>query len=155
MYTRMYAFHIFRTTGDEQGMLRHGSCAKMAQAARTGWQHTAQQPATAPNESTAAHQQRQQQQQQQQQVDAENVALQQQLLALGGEVTTMERSMRDVAALNQIFSAQVLQQSQQIEQLFTEVSLFTPKVCARSHWHAPIGPSSDSSPTCFGLTKRV
>jgi syntaxin 18 len=107
-------------------MLRHGSCFATAQAARTGWQHgTAQQPASAPQESTSAQQQQRQQQQQQQLVDAENVALQQQLLALGGEVTAMERSMRDVAALNQMFSAQVLQQSQQIEQLFSEVSPLT------------------------------
>ena len=52
-------------------------------------------------------QQQPQQQQQRQQVDAENAALQQQLLALGGEVAAVERSVRDVAALNQMFSAQV------------------------------------------------
>jgi len=40
-------------------------------------------------------------------VDAENAALQQQLLAMGNGVQRVERSMRDVAALNQMFSAQV------------------------------------------------
>ncbi len=96
------------------------------QAARTAWQPSAgKQPAFTPAHTAAAQQQDQpqqpQQQQQQQQVDAENVALQQQLLALGGEVVAMERSMRDVAALNQMFSAQVLHQSEQIEQLYSEV----------------------------------
>ena len=65
------------------------------------------------------------------QVDAENVALQQQLLALGGEVVAMERSMRDVAALNQMFSAQVLHQSEQIEQLYSEVRSLREACCNR------------------------
>ncbi len=101
----------------------------VTQAARTAWQPSAgKQPAFTPAHTAAAQQQGQpqqpqQQQQQQQQVDAENVALQQQLLALGGEVVAMERSMRDVAALNQMFSAQVLHQSEQIEQLYSEVRL--------------------------------
>lgn len=51
----------------------------------------------------------------------ENAALQQQLLAMGNEVAAVERSVRDVAALNQMFSAQVVHQSQQIEQLYSEV----------------------------------
>ncbi len=67
----------------------------------------------------------QQQQQQQQLIDAENQALQLELLALSEQVEQTERSVREVAALNQMFSTAVMHQSEQIERLYMEV-----RVCA-------------------------
>lgn len=52
--------------------------------------------------------------------DAENAALQQQLLSTSRDVMHMERSMRDVATLNQMFSTQVVQQSEQIEHIYDQ-----------------------------------
>mmetsp|Transcript_684 Transcript_684/g.1984 ORF Transcript_684/g.1984 Transcript_684/m.1984 type:complete len:306 (+) Transcript_684:212-1129(+) len=52
--------------------------------------------------------------------DAENAALQQQLLATSEDVARLERSMRDIATLNQMFSAQVVHQSEQIEHIYSK-----------------------------------
>jgi syntaxin 18 len=57
---------------------------------------------------------------QQAQVDAENVALQLELMSMGDSVQRAERSVREVAALNQMFSAAVAHQSAQIEKLYAE-----------------------------------
>ena len=53
--------------------------------------------------------------------DAENAALQQQLLTTSEDVARMERSMRDIVTLNQMFSAQVVHQSEQIEHIYGKV----------------------------------
>lgn len=53
--------------------------------------------------------------------DAENAALQQQLLGTSRDVKQMERTMRDIATLNQMFSTQVVQQSEQIEHMYDQV----------------------------------
>lgn len=58
--------------------------------------------------------------QQQAVVDAENVALQAELLSMGDSVQHTERTVREIATLNQIFSTAILHQSAQIEQLYTE-----------------------------------
>ena len=63
----------------------------------------------------------QQQAQVQQTSDAENAALQQQLLSMSADVTHMERSMREIATLNQMFSTQVVHQSEQIEHIYSQV----------------------------------
>ena len=64
----------------------------------------------------------------QQQIEAENQALQEELQSLGEQVAQTEASMRELAALNQMFSTQVLHQSEQTRQLYqqvrTEVFLF-------------------------------
>lgn len=96
----------------------HGPQAGSAWGPRESAPQAANAPGAQP-QLPPAHQQ----QQQHAHVDAENAALQQQLLAMGSEVAAVERSVRDVAALNQMFSAQVVHQSQQIEQLYTEVPL--------------------------------
>lgn len=64
------------------------------------------------------------------QLDAENVALQAELLALGDEVQATERSVREIATLNQMFSTAILQQSEQIEQLYTEAVAATGSIAA-------------------------
>jgi len=67
------------------------------------------------------HQQHQQQQQQMQsQVDTENLALQAELLSMSDQVKTTEKSVREIATLNQMFSTAILHQSEQIEKLFQE-----------------------------------
>jgi t-SNARE complex subunit (syntaxin) len=53
--------------------------------------------------------------------DAENAALQRQLLNTSSDVARLERGMRDVATLNQMFSTQVVQQSEQIEHIYAQV----------------------------------
>ena len=64
-------------------------------------------------------------QQQQQQVqavsDSENAALQQMLLSMSADVTRVERSMREIATLNQMFSTAIAHQSEQIEQIYSQV----------------------------------
>lgn len=52
--------------------------------------------------------------------DAENAALQRQLLNTSSDVARLERGMRDVATLNQMFSTQVVQQSEQIEHIYAQ-----------------------------------
>lgn len=47
--------------------------------------------------------------------------MQRELLARGDAVSAVERSVREVATLNSLFSAQVMQQAEQIEQLYSEV----------------------------------
>ena len=56
----------------------------------------------------------------QSQVDAQNVALQAELLNMTDQVQHTERTVREIATLNQMFSTAILQQSEQIEQLYTE-----------------------------------
>jgi syntaxin 18 len=72
--------------------------------------------------STAAGDQRQQQQQQQVQgqLDAENVALQAELLSMSDQVQTTEKTVREIATLNQMLSTAILHQSEQIEKLFQD-----------------------------------
>lgn len=67
--------------------------------------------------------------------DAENAALQQQLLTTSEDVTRMERSMRDIATLNQMFSAQVVHQSEQIEHIYGKVCCWGAAVAQR-HPHS-------------------
>jgi syntaxin 18 len=62
----------------------------------------------------------QQQQQMQRQVDAENLALQAELLSMSDQVQTTEKTVREIATLNQMFSTAILHQSEQIEKLFQE-----------------------------------
>ena len=57
----------------------------------------------------------------QQQIEAENQALQEELQSLGEQVAQTEASMRELAALNQMFSTQVLHQSEQTRQLYQQV----------------------------------
>lgn len=70
------------------------------------------------------------QQQAQQQVDAENVALQMELMSMGDGVQQAERTVREIATLNQMFSAAVLHQSHQIEQLYSEAVAATGNLAA-------------------------
>jgi hypothetical protein len=58
---------------------------------------------------------------QQQLVDAENAALQQELLSMSRGVMQAERTMREISTLNQMFSTQVMHQSEQIEHLYSQV----------------------------------
>ena len=60
------------------------------------------------------------QQQAQTQVDRENEALQLELLGMSDQVQQAERSVREIATLNQMFSTAVLQQSEQIEKLYAQ-----------------------------------
>ena len=59
-------------------------------------------------------------QQMQGQIDAENVALQAELLSMSDQVQTTEKTVREIATLNQMFSTAILHQSEQIEKLFHE-----------------------------------
>jgi syntaxin 18 len=59
-------------------------------------------------------------QQQQVLVDAENQALQVELLTMGDQVQHAERTVREIATLNQMFSTAILHQSEQIEKLYSE-----------------------------------
>ncbi|KAG7671532.1 putative Syntaxin-81 [Nannochloris sp. 'desiccata'] len=61
-----------------------------------------------------------QQQQMQSQIDAENLALQAELLSMSDQVQTTEKTVREIATLNQMFSTAILHQSEQIEKLFHE-----------------------------------
>ncbi|KAK9819333.1 hypothetical protein WJX74_007336 [Apatococcus lobatus] len=58
--------------------------------------------------------------QQQAQLQQESLDLQRELLARGDAVNAVERSVREVATLSSLFSAQVMQQAEQIEQLYSE-----------------------------------
>lgn len=62
----------------------------------------------------------QQVQQVQTQVDPENVALQLELMSMSDSVQSAERTVREIATLNQMFSAAILHQSEQIEKLYSE-----------------------------------
>lgn len=53
-------------------------------------------------------------------VDAENLALQHELLSRVDEVSRAEKTVREIATLNQMFSTAILAQSEQIEQLYME-----------------------------------
>jgi syntaxin 18 len=52
--------------------------------------------------------------------DAENLALQHELLSRVDEVSRAEKTVREIATLNQMFSTAILAQSEQIEQLYME-----------------------------------
>ena len=56
----------------------------------------------------------------QQQMQAENTALEEELQSLGQQVAQTEASMQELATLNQLFSAQVFQQSEQTRQLYQQ-----------------------------------
>jgi syntaxin 18 len=58
--------------------------------------------------------------QQQSLVYEENLALQEELLAMTDQVQVAERTVREIATLNQMFSTAILHQSEQIEQLYVE-----------------------------------
>lgn len=68
----------------------------------------------------AAAQQGTAQQAQVQHLDEENAALQRELLSMTDQVQHAERSVREIATLNQMFSTAIVQQAQQIEQLYAE-----------------------------------
>lgn len=53
-------------------------------------------------------------------VDAENLALQHELLSRVDEVSRAEKTVREIATLNQMFSTAILAQSEQIEHLYME-----------------------------------
>lgn len=59
--------------------------------------------------------------------------VQRELLARGDAVSAVERSVREVATLNSLFSAQVMQQAEQIEQLYSEVGC-----CCVPIWTLPL-----------------
>ena len=67
---------------------------------------------------------------QQQHVDAENIALQMELMSMGDGVQLAERTVREIATLNQMFSAAVLHQLHQIEQLYSEAVAATGNLAA-------------------------
>lgn len=56
----------------------------------------------------------------QQHLDAENLALQEELIETADEVQRAERNIREIATLNQMFSTAILQQSEQIEKLYSD-----------------------------------
>lgn len=62
----------------------------------------------------------------QQQMQAENRALQEELQDLGRQVRQTEASMQELAVLNQMFSTQVLHQSEQTRQLYEQVCIYEP-----------------------------
>lgn len=65
-----------------------------------------------------------------QQVQAENAALVAELASLSADATRTERTVREIATLNQMFSSQVMLQASQIEQLYEQVSnFFAPALC--------------------------
>ncbi len=59
---------------------------------------------------------------QQQLLEEENRALVTELTSLNQSTRSIESTMRDVQQLSQMFSAQVMQQAEQIEQLYQQVS---------------------------------
>jgi hypothetical protein len=59
---------------------------------------------------------------QQQLLEEENRALVTELTSLNQSARSIESTMRDVQQLSQMFSAQVMQQAEQIEQLYQQVS---------------------------------
>lgn len=61
-------------------------------------------------------------------VDEENAALQQELLSTTDQVLHAERSVREIATLNQMFSAAIMHQSQQIEKLYSEAVAATANI---------------------------
>jgi len=64
--------------------------------------------------------------------DAENAALQQMLLSRSSDVTRVERSMREIATLNQMFSTAIAHQSEQIEHIYSQVGFAE---CMRQFTH--------------------
>ncbi|KAL4449036.1 hypothetical protein ABPG77_007753 [Micractinium sp. CCAP 211/92] len=64
----------------------------------------------------------------QQQIQAENAALQQELMGMNDQVQHAERTVREIATLNQMFSAAITQQSEQIEQLYAEAVAATTNI---------------------------
>ncbi|KAK9814329.1 hypothetical protein WJX72_004076 [[Myrmecia] bisecta] len=57
---------------------------------------------------------------QRQQIELDNQALQEELLSTGQQMTQVESTMREIASLNSMFSTQVMHQSEQIEQLYSQ-----------------------------------
>lgn len=55
------------------------------------------------------------------QLQAENAALVAELASLSADATRTERTVREIATLNQMFSSQVMLQASQIEQLYDQV----------------------------------
>ncbi|KAL4422617.1 hypothetical protein ABPG75_008814 [Micractinium tetrahymenae] len=64
----------------------------------------------------------------QQQIQAENAALQQELIGMNDQVQHAERTVREIATLNQMFSAAITQQSEQIEKLYAEAVAATTNI---------------------------
>ena len=57
----------------------------------------------------------------QQQLPAESLSLQNELESLHQQVHRTEQSMNEIASMNQLFSAQIFQQSELTEQLYNQV----------------------------------
>ena len=57
-------------------------------------------------------------------IDRENLSLQRELLSMSKQVNTVETTLREVATLNQMFSTEVMHQSEQIETLYLQVGVF-------------------------------
>ena len=62
-------------------------------------------------------------QEQQQALEAENQALVNELSSLNQSARGIESTMRELAQLSQMFSAQVMHQAEQIEQLYQQVGV--------------------------------
>ncbi|GAB4819928.1 hypothetical protein N2152v2_006974 [Parachlorella kessleri] len=62
------------------------------------------------------------QRQQQVQLDPENKALELELISMSEQVTHAERTVREIATLNQMFSTAIMHQSEQIEKLYCQAS---------------------------------
>ena len=62
---------------------------------------------------------------QQQMLEEENTALVKELSSLNQSVRSIESTMRELAQLSQMFSAQVMHQAEQIEQLYSQVGCLT------------------------------
>ena len=67
----------------------------------------------------------------QQQMPAESLSLQNEIQSLGKQVEQTEQSMLEIASLNQMFSAQVMQQSEMTQQLYDQVSI---SFCKHLKW---------------------
>ena len=64
----------------------------------------------------------------QQHMDAENIALQEELLGTADEVMLVERNVREISVLNRMFSTTILQQSEQIEKLYNDAVAATSNI---------------------------
>jgi syntaxin 18 len=67
-------------------------------------------------------------QQQDVQIRSENLALQQELASMSDQVQRAEQSVREIASLNQAFSAAVFHQAEQIETLYNEAVAATSNI---------------------------
>ncbi|PRW20462.1 Syntaxin-81 [Chlorella sorokiniana] len=97
------------TSGQLHQRLQQGAAAAAGAQQQQAWQPGGQGPGGAGSSGPV-----------QQQIQMENQALQLELLGMNEQVQHAERTVREIATLNQMFSGAIMAQSEQIEKLYAD-----------------------------------